>query len=267
MNGLKAISNFTYQIGIELEFYLTKNQQQIVDQKLVEDFIAKLDLKIRKSGIDLLKIEPEQGLGQIEIKTKPEKDLEKLIFDLEKVKVITKELAIQISLEADFSPTPFYDDCSSALQINLTVLDKNNQNLFAKNNENESTILLNSIAALLKLTPENLHFFTNLKGQNLRFDLVRNQKLFLKGKYPAPVNLSWGYDNRSCAIRVVGKAENRRLEYRIPDADINVKKALIKFLEIVNYGTMQNLKVPLQILGPIYGNAFDQKYQELLPLS
>ena len=108
----------------------------------------------------------------------------------------------------------------------------------------------------------------NCLGQYLdwtsqRFDLKRNKELFKKGKYTAPVNLSWGYDNRTCAIRIIGKNQNRRLEFRIPDSNCDIKKATTKFLEMVYKGINSNTKPT----PPIYGNAFDNQYNHISKLT
>jgi len=257
-------ADFFYpKIGIELEFYLTKNNQQIADPNLIENFIAELSVEAQKQKIDLWKIEKEQGLGQIEIKTNPNINLDRLSFDIELIKVISEDLARKNNLKADFSPTPFFDDCSNALQINLTLLDKNHQNLFVKNGEEESQILLNSIAGILENIPQNLESFITSKTDISRFDLARNKKLFNNKKYTSPVNLSWGYDNRSCAIRIVGNGENRRLELRIADANISVRNAISKSLEMIKHGIAANL----QPSKPIYGNAFDEQYQDLIEIT
>ncbi len=288
----KFHADFFYpKIGLELEFYLTKNNQQIDDQNLIQDFIDELSFEIKKREIDLFGIEKERGLGQIEIKTNPYKNIDKLIADIDLVKVISQDLAQNKSLKSDFSPTPFITDCSSALQINISILDKNNCNLFVKNGEKESDLLLNSIAGLLINFPKNIDYFITSKSDILRFDLSRNKELFKKGKFTSPINLSWGYDNRSCAIRItnniktpenrqiliissllknsskfddlqnsfVGSEENRRLEFRIADANIDTMKAVNKALEMVKDGIDKNLK-PIE---PIYGNAFDKKYEYL----
>lgn len=252
----EIISNFTKKslfpkIGIELEFYLTQNHQQISDQSLIYDFISKLKSNIKDHQINLLDIEKEQGLGQIEVKTLPREDLYFLSQELILVKKIILDFALKNKFEACFEPTPFFHDCSNALQINLTMNNANNSNLFVKNKDEESLILLNSIAGLLELSLKNIEYFTNKKDM-LRFDIERNKALFKNKKYTSPVNLSWGYDNRSCAIRIVGKEQNRRLEFRISDANCDVKLALLKFLEMVDFGIENKLVAP----EPIYGNAF-----------
>ena len=45
--------------------------------------------------------------------------------------------------------------------------------------------------------------------------------------YWAPTAATWGYENRTCALRVIaGSAKSQRVEYRIAAADINPYIAL-----------------------------------------
>src|SRR5581483_7091311 len=37
----------------------------------------------------------------------------------------------------------------------------------------------------------------------------------------APTTLAWGYDNRTCGFRVVGRGASQRVETRLPGADVN----------------------------------------------
>ena len=243
------------KIGIELEFYLTYKNKQIDNLKLIEKFIAELKAKILDQKIKILAIQKEQGRGQIEIKTIPYLDIDQLLLDIKSIKKISQKLAIEFGFEANFNPIPFLNDCSNAMQINLTLLDKKNKNLFDKKNNQESKILLNVIAGLLEKLPEYIDHFSDKS----RFNLKRNKELFISQKYTSPVNLSWGYDNRSCAIRVVGKGQDRRLEFRIADADIDIKKAIKEFFKMVKYGINNDSSAP----EPIYGNAFDKNYEHL----
>ncbi len=252
-----------FKIGLELEFYLTKERKQIDNTEIVNYFTKKLAEKLVKEQIKILSVKKEQGAGQIEITTIPSTDISSITSEIDLIKKYSIEIAKKESLEVNFKPRPFLDDCPSALQINLTFLKESSNNsdiinLFDRNNGDESEILLNIIATILSLSKDNLQYFSNKE----RFDLDYNKKLFLKRKYTAPVNLSWGYDNRSCAIRVTGKKQDRRLEFRLCDADINIENAINKLIEIANYGILNKVEA----LKPIYGNAFDDNYKKITRL-
>lgn len=49
---------------------------------------------------------------------------------------------------------------------------------------------------------------------------INSYKRFVAGSY-APTAISWGYDNRTCALRVVGSGKSLRLEHRLAGADVN----------------------------------------------
>ena len=58
----------------------------------------------------------------------------------------------------------------------------------------------------------------------------------------APVNTQWGYDNRTCGLRVPpSNAANRRLENRIPSSDSNPYLAIAATLAAGYLGMVQAL--------------------------
>jgi glutamine synthetase len=54
---------------------------------------------------------------------------------------------------------------------------------------------------------------------------VNSYKRFAAGSF-APTAIAWGDDNRTCAFRVVGHGPGRRVECRVPGADVNPYLAL-----------------------------------------
>ena len=79
----------------------------------------------------------------------------------------------------------------------------------------------------------------------------------------APINISWGGNNRTTAIRVPdSKPEFRRIELRVPSANASLEK-VIAFILI---GALHGLKNENLYYERIYGNAFDEQYAlQLLP--
>jgi glutamine synthetase len=58
----------------------------------------------------------------------------------------------------------------------------------------------------------------------------------------APVNTQWGYDNRTCGLRVPpSDPANRRLENRIPSSDANPYLAIAAVLAAGYLGMVHNL--------------------------
>ncbi len=250
-------------IGIELEFYL-ENQNSNADQQVVQKFISKLKSEFQKENIDILDIEPEQGIGQIEVKTQPYFDLELLCDDIVKIKAIATDIAQIFDCQANFLSQPYQNDCGSSLQVNFSLTDKNNNFLFAKDDHIESRYLLTSIANLLKFTNHIMLICAPQIQDYLRFDLELNRNLHKNKKYTAPINISWGYENRTTLIRIpaVKNINQRRLEFRLAANDADIYLVITFFLLIILDSINDNLEPTL----PIYGNAFDEKYQlEILP--
>ncbi|MCX4666475.1 glutamine synthetase family protein [Streptomyces sp. NBC_01381] len=83
---------------------------------------------------------------------------------------------------------------------------------------------------------------------------VNSYKRFTPKSF-APTAFTWGVDNRSCAIRVVGHGEGRHLELRVPGADANPYLALAAALAGINYGIAHQLKSGLAESGNAYACA------------
>lgn len=250
-------------VGIELEFYLVGDK--VIDQKIIAEFIVQLKLQLDNQRIIVQGIEPEQGLGQVEIKTLPYQDILALCQDILLIKAIVINLAQNFSsnLSAIFTSQPFIDDCGSALQINLSLVSKNSQDLsnhylFAKNSFEESKYLLHAIAGILTNIKNLLLIAAPTHEDYPRFDRQLNNQLYKNKKYTAPVNISWGYDNRTALIRIPTTKEPsvRRLEFRLPSADSDVYLMTSFLLLAVLFGIEVRISPP----PAIYGNAFDEQY-------
>jgi glutamine synthetase len=66
--------------------------------------------------------------------------------------------------------------------------------------------------------------------------------------HSAPINLQWGYDNRSCGLRVpISGAQSMRVENRLPGADSNPYLAIASSLVAGYLGLMGRI-VPMPML-------------------
>ncbi|MBM5783031.1 MAG: hypothetical protein FJ368_06415 [Pelagibacterales bacterium] len=249
------------KIGIELEFYiLNLDKSKIGDHKIVENFISLLTSKLSEKSF-IYKIEKEQGEGQIEIKTIFTDNLSELCLEIESTKSKVQKLAEQNNLLVSFDGQTFTDDCGNSMQFNISLHDKNGKNLYLLNEE----ILKNSIKSLLSFTNSIMIFLAPNERDYLRFDKNLNYELFKKGKYSAPINLSFGIDNRTCAIRIPSKTTDqknsfllseKRLEYRIASANCDPYLSISAILIVL----LKGLKNKSDDFEKIYGNAFEDKY-------
>ena len=80
---------------------------------------------------------------------------------------------------------------------------------------------------------------------------INSYKRFAGGSF-APTAVAWGLDNRTCAVRLVGKGPSARLENRVPGGDINPYLALAAMMAGGLYGIDQELELE----EPQTGNAY-----------
>jgi glutamine synthetase len=73
---------------------------------------------------------------------------------------------------------------------------------------------------------------------------INSYKRYVPGVW-APLNASWGIENRTCAIRAIpGSAKSTRLEYRQTAADINPYIAMAAALAAGLWGIEENKTPP-----------------------
>jgi glutamine synthetase len=246
-------SSLTPKIGCELEFFLLeKNLAAVENQALMADLISELKSELTKKYSLIYQVEKEQGVSQVEVKTSFTSDLFLLCEQLESAKNFIKNFAQEKNFIASFVSQPFVNDCGSALQFNVSPHGKDDKNIF----ELDKNFLKNSATSLLKMTNSMMIFLAPKEEDYTRFSFDLNRELFRKGKFTAPINLSFGADNRTCAIRIPNPSGNR-LEYRIAAADADPALAISAILIAISSDQKTNEPQFEQI----FGNAFDEKYK------
>lgn len=90
---------------------------------------------------------------------------------------------------------------------------------------------------------------------------INSYKRFVEGSF-APTAIAWGLDNRSCALRVVGRGPNLRVENRVGGGDVNPYLAAAALISAAIHG-IEN-KLPLEPITT--GNAY-QSDADRIPTS
>jgi glutamine synthetase len=91
---------------------------------------------------------------------------------------------------------------------------------------------------------------------------VNSYKRLREGTW-APTTISWGYENRTTAVRVIGDIEkNVRLEMRIPGSDSNPYLAMAASLASGLYGIRNKMKLDLPA---VVGNAYEHSELKRIP--
>lgn len=216
-------------LGVELEFYLeqVKNLQLIIH-------------KCQRECSLFATITEEKGKNQFEVQTKPTSDIAELILEMNSIKNII------INSGGDFSAKPFLNQPGNALHIHINLLDQAGRNLFM-----DKEYLLYSISGLCAAMKSSMVVFAPQVECYQRF------------QYPdsnTPTTISWGYNNRTTALRVI---ENR-IEHRVPCANSNIEAVIAEIL----IATYCGLKAKNNPMGSIYGIASDNNYNaKLLPMT
>ena len=109
-------------------------------------------------------------------------------------------------------------------------------------------------------TPLFQHFLAGIQATMCELTFlyapnINSYKRFQPGSF-APTSTAWGYDNRTCSLRVVGRGAGLRLENRLPGGDVNPYLALAGMLASGLRGI--DLELPLE---PAFaGNAYQSDH-------
>ncbi|KQV75247.1 glutamine synthetase [Aeromicrobium sp. Root344] len=82
---------------------------------------------------------------------------------------------------------------------------------------------------------------------------INSYKRFAGGSF-APTTIAWGLDNRTCAVRLVGKGPSARLENRVPGGDTNPYLALAAMVAGGLYGIDHELELEPEQTGNAYAS-------------
>jgi len=83
--------------------------------------------------------------------------------------------------------------------------------------------------------------------------VINSYKRYIEGTW-APLNTTWGMDNRTCSVRVINNGKRAiRIENRVPGADANFYLVFSAMLASGLYGIERKLELPARL----EGNAYD----------
>ena len=131
----------------------------------------------------------------------------------------------------------------SSCHIHLSLRGTEGELVFWDADTGERTPLYDQFVAGVLATAAD---FTLLYAPN-----INSYKRFADGSF-APTTIAWGLDNRTCAVRLVGRGAGARMENRIPGADVNPYLALAAMLA----GGLHGIEQQLPLEDPLTGNAY-----------
>jgi len=176
-----------------------------------EDFFATLRQSCAKANIQLEGLIHEMGPGQIELNVGHGDALDKA-DQLFLLKRAVKACALKCGMTATFMAKPIEEAAGSGLHIHTSMNDADGNNVFALQDGQATVMLKHYIAGLQYYLPRAFALFS---------PTINSYKRFVPD-LSAPVNLEWGYDNRTTGFRIpYDTDENGRVENRIAGADAN----------------------------------------------
>jgi glutamine synthetase len=157
-------------------------------------------------------------------------------------KTAAKEIAAQHGKAITFMAK--YDAREgNSCHIHLSLRDQDGELVFWDKERGERTALYDHfVAGVLATTAD----FTLLYAPN-----INSYKRFAEGSF-APNTIAWGLDNRTCAVRLVGRGAAARMENRVPGADVNPYLALAAMLAGGLYGIENELPLEDELVGNAY---------------
>ncbi len=190
----------------------------------------------------------EEGAAQMEINLRHGDPLA-LSDQVFLLKRTIREAALAHDIYATFMAKPIAHEPGSAMHIHQSILVKaTGANLFTDERG--------------KPTPEFFHYI----GGQQRFTpavtcmlapYVNSYRRLVKG-LSAPVNVEWGYDNRTTGLRIPPSSpDNRRVENRVPSSDANPYLAMAASLACGYLGLMGKLSPGEPVAGVARGDEFD----------
>ncbi|SCK06535.1 glutamine synthetase family protein [Vogesella sp. LIG4] len=210
-----------------------------------EAFFAELEQQCHQQGIATDILLHEVGNSQYELNLQ-HGDALRLADQVFLLKRTLRALAASHGLKACFMAKPFAGQPGSAMHIHQSLVDDNDRNTFSQADGDAHPRFAHFIAGLQRYLPAAMALMAPNPNAYRR----------LAANTAAPINVEWGYDNRSCGLRIPASSpQARRVENRLPGIDGNPYLALAATLGCGLLGLREALAPSEPLTGSAYGHA------------
>ena len=211
------------------------------------EFVSRLAPALEGLGVDLSAVHTEAGPGLLELNLEPRRGL-RAADDAALVKFAMKELAASMGMRASFLAKTAPGEEGSSGHIHFSCWD-GQTNAFAGPDATDQ--IPPAFGAAIAGVLEHLPAASLLLNPN-----VNSYKRLVPGWF-APINATWGYENRSCAVRAIrsDRPDLWRFECRRPGADANPYLALAALAASAADGMKNKAEPPPPIEGDAYALA------------
>lgn len=235
LNKLTRIYNIKIEIGVEIEFYC----KNLSDQHF----------QILYSNFPKYKFKREKGEFQFEYEIAHNSDLNYIIEEITNSKINIAAFLGQYNYEVDYSPKKYKNSHGNAMNFHISLTNICDEYV------HEIPNLEQILSLYCNFIEESFIYYVHYEEDFERFD----------HKFQAPTNISFGFNNRTCALRIINR-KNFHFENRIPSVISDpylvittIICTLDKILDHLINGKLLDKKY-LQNISEIYGNSFDEQY-------
>ncbi len=218
----------------------------VISQSSADDqLLGRIARMMRDYGIEIEGYNREHGPGMYEMNIHYANALaaadKTLLF-----KNGVKEICYQMGMSATFMAKWNDQEDGSSGHSHLSLWDRNlEHNLFWDNDAegHMSTTMRHFLAGVLTRLPEFMALYA---------PVINSYKRYIEGTW-APLNTTWGMDNRTCSVRVINNGRRAiRIENRVPGADANFYLVFSAMLASGLYGIERRVELPARLDGNAY---------------
>jgi glutamine synthetase len=268
-----AERGWTAFVGTELEFILFDDSYEqawdkryndlrpanqynvdysILGTSRVDHVLRAIHLNMRDAGMQVESVKGECNLGQHEIAFKYADALttcdNHVIY-----KNGSKEIAAQQGHALTFM-AKYNQREGNSCHIHLSLRDESGDPVFAGDRPGGLSLTFEQFLAGQLAGLRELSYFL---APN-----INSYKRYQAGSF-APTAVAWGFDNRTCALRVVGQGSSLRFENRVPGGDVNPYLAVAALIAAGLHGIDNELSLPEAYVGNAYESDTDRVPQTL----
>lgn len=207
----------------------------------VEGYLHRLRTEMDGAGLYTESAKGECNLGQLEVGFRYT-DILSTCDNHVVYKLGAKQIADQEGKSVTFMAKP-NDREGSSCHIHLSLNDSDGKPAFPTGHGTEMSETMKHFVAGVVATQFD---FTYLYAPN-----INSYKRFADGSF-APTAVGWGWDNRTCAVRIVGHGPGLRFEQRVPGADANPYLACAALIAAGIHGLENELELPEALAGNAY---------------
>jgi len=223
-------------VAAEIEFYLTSNHTsdegssgcfQLDASSRHTRFIDDIEALAHEQYLPLTGIVAEAEANQFELNLRHSDKVVEACENVLAIKRMTRLVAEKHGYNANFMAKPFAHLAGSGLHFHISLCNSRGDNIFRSPSEKPNCIMRRCLAGMLSLMPASIA----IVAPNV------NSYRRLRKSLDEPLFGSWGYNNRSAALRIpCSDDNNRRIEYRLAGADANPYLVMATILTGMLYG-------------------------------